>query len=242
VPPVSTQAGLDTLSAAQLASDTAGALAAEAAVNSKSVANNADGTHTITMSGGTATNYVEVLEMLPRQVTISKGDHVKWVTTAKKDPHTITFPEGSGSNSVDPFGAPVCEGPGTTDTPATAGPPTFGCETAPEAPLNWKPFADAAIYSPTTVATSGIVATFPQAPFPDNYTFSFPVAGTFTYMCRIHDHMVGSIVVTVPAPAAAPPVLAETGGSPWRSLPLLLGALALLCGLALLRVRSLISR
>jgi plastocyanin len=244
--PATTQAASDTLTTAQLADDTADALVAETAANTKSVSTNADGTHTITMSAGTATSRVEVLEMLPNQVDIKPGDHVKWVTTAKKDPHTVTFPNGIGSNSVDPFGAPVCEGTGTTDTPVTAGPPTFGCtETTPlEAPLNWKPVGDAVVKFPATataptVASSGIIATFEQAPFPNNYTFTFPNAGTFTYMCRIHDHMVGTVLVA--APPAAPPVLAQTGGgSPWRSLPVLLGALALLCGLAVLRLRPLL--
>jgi plastocyanin len=239
--PASTQDTLDALSRTQLTSDTNGAVAAETAANTKSVATNTDGTHTITMSAGTASNYVEVLEMLPSQVDIKPGDHVKWVTTAKKDPHTVTFPNGTGSNSVDPFGQPVCEGTGTTDTPATAGPPFFGCtpETPLEAPLNWKPVGDPVIKTTTTVATSGIIATIPDGPFPNNYTFTFPNAGSFSYMCRIHDHMVGTVLVA--APPAAPPVLAQTGGgSPWRSLPVLLGALALLCGLAVLRLRPLL--
>jgi hypothetical protein len=105
--------------------------------------------------------------------------------------------------------------------------------------LNWKPVGDPVIKTTTTVATSGIIATIPEGPFPNNYTFTFPNAGSFSYMCRIHDHMVGTILVA--APPAAPPVLAQTGGgSPWRSLPVLLGALALLCGLAVLRLRPLL--
>ena len=35
-----------------------------------------------------------------------------------------------------------------------------------------------------------------QTPFPDNFSFSFPNAGTFGYQCRIHDHMVGTIIAT----------------------------------------------
>lgn len=232
---VSTQASLDAASATQLAADTADALTAETAANTSSVVTNTDGTHTISMTAGTATNYVEVLEMLPNSVQVQPGDHVKWVTAAQKDPHTVTFPKGHGSDALDPFGAPVCEGNGTTDTPATGGPPTFGCgESMPEAPFNWKPVGDPVITTTTTAATSGIVASFEQAPFPNNYTFTFPNAGTFAYVCRIHDHMVGSIVV------AAPPVLAQTGGGlPWRLFALVLGALAVLLGLATIRFRPL---
>lgn len=238
---ISTQASLDAASATQLAADTADALAAESAVTTKSEFSLNDGTHTITMTAGTATNYVEVLEMLPSSVQIQPGDHVKWVTAAKKDPHTVTFPKGSGSDALDPFGAPVCEGSGTTDTPATAGPPTFGCgEATPEAPLNWKPVGDPVIKTTSTAATSGIIATFEGAPFPNNYTFTFPNAGTFAYACRIHDHMVGSIVVAAPTEVAPPPVLAQTGGGlPWRLLAVVLGALAVLLGLATIRFRPL---
>ena len=230
---VSTQAGLDAASATQRAADTADALTAETAANTSSVITNTDGTHTITLTAGTVTNYVEVDEMLPNSVEIQAGDHVKWVTAAKKDPHTVTFPKGPGSDALDPLGAPVCEGSGTTDTPATAGPPTFGCgEATPEAPLNWTPVGDPVIKTTSTAATSGIIATFEEAPFPNNYTFTFPNAGTFAYVCRIHDHMVGSIVV------AAPPVLAQTGGGlPWRLLALVLGALAVLLGLTAIRFR-----
>jgi len=71
---------------------------------------------------------------------------------------------------------------------------------------------------------------------PDRYTFSFTAAGTFAYQCRIHDNMIGTITV------AAPPALPATGGAPWRSIPLLLGALALLCGLAVLRLRPLVRK
>jgi hypothetical protein len=41
------------------------------------------------------------------------------------------------------------------------------------------------IASPTTVGTSGILAT-PPAPFPTNFSFSFPNNGRFEYQSRIH--------------------------------------------------------
>ena len=45
---------------------------------------------------------------------------------------------------------------------------------------------------PSTVASSGVLGG-PHGPFPTSYSFSFPEKGTFTYQCRIHDHMRGVI-------------------------------------------------
>jgi plastocyanin len=225
---------------AQYNSETTGALAAEATADQKSVTNNGDGTHTITMTAGTASDGVEVLEMLPKRVEARPGDKVKWVTKTKIDIHTVTFPQGSGSDSVDPL-LFACEVAGDTDGP-TLGPPNFCSSPAAienhVVPQNQGPTA---IASTSTVATSGIIANGPPQ-FPTNYTFSFPNSGTFAYQCRIHDKMVGTIVVNRaqnPTPAVLP---ATGGGFPSGSLPFVLGALALLSGLAVLRFRSLIRR
>jgi plastocyanin len=190
------------------------------------------------MTAGAAAPRVEVLEMLPNNVAIKQGDKVTWVDKGF-DIHTVTFPRGSGSNSVDPFQPPVCEGSGTTDTPAPnpGGPPPFGCSSpqAVEAPIEIGAKGPTAIASTSTVASSGIILSAAAgAPLPDRYTFTFTGAGTFAYQCRVHDNMVGTISV------AAPAVLPATGGGPWRPIGLLLGVLALLCGLAGLRFRSLI--
>lgn len=236
----STQTQLNAAAAAQKTADDSQALAAEGQANSTSVTTNNDNTRTVTMTAGTATTYVEVAEMLPNRVDLRPGDKVKWVTQTQKDIHTVTFPQGHGSDSVDPLAAPACEaGSGQPDTPATGSPPTFGCTTFPEFPLNWQPAGGTVINSTTRVATSGLLANIPNAPFPNNYTFSFPTIGTFTYMCRIHDHMIGAVVVN------PPPSLPQTGrGHPSSSWPtglaMLIGAglLLVLAGVGGVRVRS----
>jgi plastocyanin len=225
---------------AQYNTETTGALTAESAADTKAVTNNGDGTHTITMTAGTASTGVEVLEMLPTRVQVRPGDKVKWMTTTRNDIHTVTFPQGPGSASVDPIPF-ACEVAGGTDA-ASTGPPTFGCSspTAIEDHLIPEPQGPTAIASTSTVATSGIIASAP-APFPTNYTFSFPNSGTFAYQCRIHDHMAGTIVVNRAQNPTTPPVLAQTGGgSPWPVLPLLVGTLAMILGMTVLRIRSLI--
>jgi plastocyanin len=228
---------------AQYNTATTGALAAEAAVEEKSEFSLNDGTHTITMTAGTASSGVEVLEMLPRSVEIRPGDKVKWVTSTRIDIHTVTFPNGSGSASVDPLPF-ACEVEGDVDA-ASTGPPNFGCSspTAIENHIVPQPQGPTAIASTSTVASSGIIAAEGPLGFPTNYTFSFPNSGTFAYQCKIHDNMVGTIVVKAAEAEnpTTPPVLAQTGGgSPSRSIPLLIGALGLLVGLAAIRLRSLV--
>jgi plastocyanin len=229
---------------AQYTTETAAGIAAETAANQTAVSTNSDGSKTVTMTAGTAAPHVEVMEMLPNNVSIKAGDKVTWVDKGF-DIHTVTFPKGSGSDSADPFQSPVCEGTGTTDTPAPSpgGPPPFGCDSpqAVELPIDLGPKGPTAIASTSTVASSGIILSAAAgAPLPDRYTFSFPNAGTFAYMCRVHDNMTGTIAVAALPAAPAPPVLPATGGgSPWHLLPLLLGTLAILFGLAVLRLRSL---
>jgi plastocyanin len=205
--PASTASDVHAAAAAQLASDTLGARIAEAQAEARSITTNPDGTHTVTITAGTATPYVEVPEMLPPTVEVRPGDTVKWVTLTQKDPHTVSFPLGAGSDPVDPLPA-FCEGV-PNDTPAPlvfpAGLPTLGCASAGDAEAHLVPqpiplpiSGPVVISRPTTVATSGIITTTLPGVFPDHYSFSFSSQGTFAYQCRIHDHMTG-VVMVVPS-------------------------------------------
>lgn len=179
--PVSSPADALALAAAQHDSDTVAARAAEAAANSRSVITNPDGSHTVTTTVGVATPFVEIAQMLPKLVEVRPGDHIVWVTKTIKELHTVTFPLGSGSDPIDPFQF-VCV-PGDPD----AGP--GGCEFHLGPGLF--PVGGQTITG-GTVATSGVLG----IGFPTSYRFDFPVSGTFTYMCRIHPSMTGTVFVT----------------------------------------------
>ena len=180
-------------SASQWAADTAAAFAAESQADSSAVTPNGDGTNTVTMTAGTATQFVEVAEMLPWNVAVHRGDTVKWVTLTQKDPHTVSFPDLQENFSPQDPIQPVCEG-ATGDTAATGPPPDFGCGADPvELAVDLFPQGPTQISSSTTMASSGVIATF--GGLPDRYSFSFPNPGTFSYQCRIHDHMNGIITV-----------------------------------------------
>jgi len=175
--------------ASQYVADTADALNAEAAATAAAQNGNF-------VVAGTATQFVEVAEMLPQAFTVQAGQKVTWNTLTIHDPHTVTFPRSPGSDAVDPLTPPYapaeCEG--TPDTPLAGPPPSFGCSTFPELGINPAPNGVTTIADATTVATSGIISS-PPSGFPSSFTFSFPNPGTYLYQCRIHDHMVGTIVV-----------------------------------------------
>jgi plastocyanin len=180
--------------AAQLRTDTRQALEKEEDTSERSVKKNSDGTRNITITAGTATKYVEITEMLPTNVKVRVGDTVKWVTTTLQDPHTVTFPLGSGSDPVDPLNF-VCESLAGDTAPPGGPPPSFGCANPLDSEVHLipQPQGPTVISSANTVASSGVISTLP--PGPDNYSFTFSAAGSFPYMCRIHDHMIGTINV-----------------------------------------------
>jgi len=191
--PGSSPAAFASNAASQWAADTAGAFAAESQANSSAVTQNGDGTNTVTMTAGSATQFVEVAEMLPWNVAIHPGDTVKWVTLTQRDPHTVSFPDLQENFSPQDPIQPVCEG-ATGDTAATGPPPGFGCGASPvELAVDLFPQGPTQISNATTMASSGVIATF--GGLPDRYSFSFPNPGTFSYQCRIHDHMNGTITV-----------------------------------------------
>ncbi|HET9050400.1 MAG TPA: hypothetical protein VFO60_01780, partial [Candidatus Dormibacteraeota bacterium] len=195
--PVSTPAQVAAAAASEYATRTASALGAEARADTEAVTSNGNGTHTITMTAGTAVPGVEILEMLPQDVHVATGDSVRWFTSTIEDIHTVTFPAGRGSDSIDPFQPPVCEGAGAVDTPAPnpGSPPSFGCGGEAESPFLVAPVGPTTISSPSTAATSGLIGSAPSG-FPSTYAFTFSSAGVFTYQCRIHDHMRGTVAVT----------------------------------------------
>ncbi len=197
--PASTTTAVASAAAAQAASDTMDAMTAMDAASTPQVVTNANGTHTVTLTAGTATDHVEVAEMLPQTATITAGDTVHWVTKTIKDIHTVTFPQGH-QPQTEPLPS-YCEGsPDVLQTGPPAGPPC-GDPTKFEAHLNPAPYGPTVIPSAVTLASSGLIAS-PPAPFPTGYSFTFPNAGTYSYQCRIHDHMTGTL--TVQAGAANP--------------------------------------
>jgi plastocyanin len=205
---VTTAASADAAAATQVAADVVAGMAAEAAVSKASQVKHANGTTTWTLHVGTSdpAGHVAVLDMLPRKVTIKKGDSVVWRPLDRNEPHTVTFPKAG------PRSTPLCEGPGGKDTPAipTVNPPTgpfdFACNGHP---ADETEFAGgngvSVITSPQTVSDSGIIAYRTEAAGFDvpamavlsswSVRFTGAKAGTYHYVCEVHEGMEGDIVV-----------------------------------------------
>lgn len=195
--PPSTPAGVDAAAAAQYATDTTEALATAAAVTVPAATTNADGSKTWNVQAGAQGPHEQVLEYFPRNFQVTAGDSVKW-TQPTNDIHTVTFPAGAAS-AADDFHHFVCEG-GPPDTPAAA-PPAPPCAVPPnfESHFTGGPAGPTTLAAPTTVATSGVLGT-PPSPFPGNYTFKVAGVGTYTYQCKVHDHMTATLAAVVKLP------------------------------------------
>ena len=208
-PGVTTAASADAAAATQAAEDVAAGMTAETAATKAGRVKNRNGTTTWKLTVGTSdpAGHVAVLEMLPRKITIKKDDTVVWRPLDRNEPHTVTFPKDLNADTL-----PMCEGPGGTDRPAvpTVIPPKspfdFGCNGRPADEFEFGGGNGVrTITSPRTVSDSGIVAYRTEAEGFDvpatamlsswSVKFAGARAGTYHYVCQIHDGMKGDIIV-----------------------------------------------
>jgi plastocyanin len=176
---------------------------------------NGDGSTTYTVPNGVGGNQSSVLRFLPVDLQIKPGDSVSFPVTDPHEIHTVTFYDTAGE--VPAFLAPQ---------PQASGPPKL---TIPHA----LPEGGARVEDTKTLYNSGII------PPGQAFTFTFPKAGEYSYVCVIHapQGMFGKIIVGGAAAGGSsgqPASLPRTGGNdaPLTLLALLGGALLLLGGLA----------
>lgn len=174
--------------AGQVAADVAAGYAAESLADHQAPHHNADGTMTWNLSAGTASpdGHTVILEMLPRNVHIRKGDSVRWVSPSPNEPHTVTFPIDLGTDFM-----PAFESPGPPEEIVLA--PGNGVST---------------VTTPNDVSDSGLLASTGEGDAfglsPDAYLHSWQVSfagavpGTYHYVCQIHVGMEGTVTV-IPA-------------------------------------------
>jgi plastocyanin len=186
--------------ARQIKQDLKGAWIADRRANQHAKVRNHDGTRTWRVTAGTssADGRVALVEFLPRNIRIERGDKVIFRPRSPNEPHTVTFPGDLGTEFV-----PFCEA-GTIDIPL--GPVVTSCNGGPPDELELDGGNGVRrVTTPTTVSDSGIIGPrrlasdigLPRTAILNTWTVSFRRAahGTYTYVCQIHDGMAGTIVV-----------------------------------------------
>ena len=169
---------------------------------------NSDGTTTYTVINGVGGNQSSVLRFLPVDVTVKAGDSVAFPVDDPHEIHTVTFYDPAGETP--PF---------LTPKPQSSGPPKL---IIPHA----LPQGGNRVEDPKALYNSGIVGPG------QSFTFTFPKAGVYSYVCVIHapQGMFGKIVVEAAGAPGTPASLPNTGGGAAAPLLLLLGGALLLLG------------
>ncbi len=203
------QGQIDNEALTQYNNDNTIASAAETA-NNHSTLSIIAGKRTWSVTAGLTAGNVELLEMLPADLPIVKGDAVNFVAKTTNEIHTVTFQPGPLGNRyliggpLAPYQATECDPDPDTPGGATT-PPYFFAESACganapgyEQPFNFKPQGSSVISSGAVGGSSGALTTGGnQPPFPDgipnNFTFTFPNNGKFTYFCKFHLGVAGDI-------------------------------------------------
>ena len=199
--PATDAATLQTEATNELNQLNAGAANAEAAASVPISTVNANGSRTWLVHVGITADDVDLLEYLPTNVPIKKGDSVKFDGSGTtQEPHSVSTIL-AGAAGLFPFppnnDCEVANGP---DTPAANvnGPPETGC-TDPngyEQPVNLSQQGEPAVVSSILTATSAVVsgradvlALGGQA----SHTYQIPNNGTYQFFCFFHSNMAGTI-------------------------------------------------
>lgn len=216
VTPIQTPAQNQAVADSEYNTYTAEGMAQENADNATPTSTtNSDGSKTWEFIAGDETAHVSLLEFFPQNFTVKPADHIHYTMHhPMAEIHTVTFPDGT--MEAEPL-QPMCEGDPNADTPDTAVPPNPPCgnPAIAEQHLEPAPFGPTAVASPSTVSSSGILGGGPGAPL--TYEFSFPNAGSFTYMCHIHDHMTAVLAVQAANPSTT--TTTTTGVVPVAATP-----------------------
>jgi plastocyanin len=201
--PATSAGALATQAAAELNQLNAGAAAAEANASIPSFTHNLDGTKTWTEHVGVTADDVDLLEFLPNDLAITKGDWVKFDASATtQEVHTVSTP-AAGNEGLAPFLPTQCEVAGGPDTPANEnvnGPPQTGCAdpSGYEQPLNLGVQGE-----PTNIVNLGTAASAFVSGRADTQALGAATAhsyrlannGTYAFFCFFHQNM-GAIIAT----------------------------------------------
>ena len=201
--PASPQATLAAQASSELNSLNAGAASAEAAASVPKSTANANGSHTWLVHVGITADDVELLEYLPTNVPIKKGDSVKFDGSGTtQEPHTVTDLAAAGAGMF-PFpnnnDCEVTTGPDTPAANVNNGPPETGCADPNgfEQPLNLTTQGVPSVISSVFDPAAAVVTGRPDGPafsVETSHTYQFPSGGTYQFFCAFHQNMGGTVL------------------------------------------------
>jgi plastocyanin len=208
-----TQAQIDSEAQAQIAADVQATTQGLAQAQQVTNIPGPNGTTIYGVNVGWGDGAIAYLRFVLQEISIHVGDTVQWTQKDPVMPHTVTFVSGG---TVPEF---------ILTEPQQAGPPKLVLNPDVVAP------AGGSTYSGQGYFNSGLMpGTKDPTPGPRTYSLVFDQAGTYEYVCVIHDEvgMIGKITVEA---AGSPSQLPTTGGSgtpsaPWWVVLLGLGFLA----------------
>jgi plastocyanin len=134
-------------------------------------------TATIGVAAGVQNGPADSLRFLPERVTIHQGDSVSWIWRTHETPHTVTFLAGQPAPDV------------VIPEPQGSGPPRLKLNPAVLAPAG-----SAIDWNGGTLLHSGFQQPMPGRPAPE-FGVHFSTAGTYDYVCLLHEGMRGTVVV-----------------------------------------------
>jgi plastocyanin len=198
--PTTTQAQVNAASALQFASDRSSALATEAAANVVHFTGGAPGTRTYNVNVGmsAADRHVAIDEMLPQHLNIAQGDKVNYQWADPHNVHTVGFPadETKLPPPFFPDGTAGEEANELVGDPGNARPGTLLSHVST--------VVDAGFFVGTGYGVQPTVQRWSVA------TNDNTDVATFTYMCTVHDFMLGSLTVGEEPDAPNAPEAART--------------------------------
>jgi plastocyanin len=134
-------------------------------------------TATVGIAAGVQNGPADVQRFFPPRVTIHQGEIVSWLWRTEDTPHTVTFLAGQPMPDV---AIPV---------PQSNGPPRIQLNPAVLAPSG-----NSADWNGATFLSSGFLQPMPGHPAPE-FAVHFTTSGTYSYLCLLHEGMVGTVVV-----------------------------------------------
>jgi plastocyanin len=169
-----TQAAIDARRTAQINADLATRALPAIVGNAAGVP--VDGA-TVGVAAGVENAPADVQRFFPKRVNVRQGEAVTWVWKTQVTPHTVTFLGGAPAPAV------------AIPLPQAGAPPRLQLN-----PVVLAPAGDATAWNGSGYLNSGFLQPMPGQPTP-SYTVRFQAAGTYDYVCVLHEGMVGTVVV-----------------------------------------------